>query len=566
MPIPRLRGSPALQVCVAVAVAAVAALAAAPAASAHATLVSSAPANDEVLARAPAKVVLRFNEAVETAFGSVRVYDGAARRVDDGGTTRPRPREVEVRVRSGLPRGTYTVAWRVVSADSHPVSGAFVFHVGKPGAGAGGVASQVLEEQAGSRVVDRTFDVARFLNFALILLCIGGAVALVLVFRAEVPFVRRPLWLTLAAAGLLLALASVAGIGLEAAKASGLGLDAAFRTSLIGDVLETRFGRVWLVRVVLALALTAVAALALWRPGRRERALALGACALGVAIGITPALSGHARVAGTLAVASDWVHVVAASAWIGGLAMLLLALWRARGERWPLAARAVPRFSALAVVSVAALLLAGVVNGFLEIRSWAGLWETTYGQLLLVKVALVLPVLALGAFNNRFSVPRLRAGIASALERRRFLRATALELSLAVAIVGVTAVLVAEPPAKAQLAAQAGPVSRDAFVHPFQINLVVDPARTGPNEIHVYLLNHLTGQPARVDEVRIGASLPAAGVGPLRLKAVPAGPGHVVIPAATFPLAGLWTLRLDIRRGDFDQRSTTVTIPIRKDT
>jgi copper transport protein len=185
---------------------------------------------------------------------------------------------------------------------------------------------------------------------------------------------------------------------------------------------------------------------------------------------------------------------------------------------------------------------------------------------LLVKVALVLPVLALGAFNNRFSVPRLRAGIASAVERRRFLRATAAELALVVCIVGVTAVLVAEPPAKAQIVAQAGPVSQEALVGPFHLELVVDPARTGTNEIHLYLLDHSTGQPAQVDEVRVAASLPAAGVGPLRLQAVPAGPGHAVVPAATFPLVGDWRLRVDVRKGEFDQWSSTVTIPIRKDT
>ena len=214
-----------LRVCVAVTVAVVAALAAASSAWAHAALVSSTPANDEVLARAPARVVLRFSEPVETAFGSVRVYDGAARRVDDGGTTRPQPREVAVGLRSGLPRGTYTVAWRVVSADSHPVSGAFVFHVGKPGAGAAGVASQVLDDQGGSRAVDRSFDVVRFLNFAFILLCVGGAGVLAL--RAESArraTVRRPLWAALAVtARVLLAVVSVAGIGLEGAKASGLG-------------------------------------------------------------------------------------------------------------------------------------------------------------------------------------------------------------------------------------------------------------------------------------------------------------------------------------------------------
>ena len=550
---------------VAVVAGSIAALFSAPAALAHARLDSSTPSNDEVVRRAPKQVVVNFSEPVETAFGSVRVYDGAARRVDDRRTTRPAPDSVAVGLRSDLPRGTYTVAWRVVSADSHPVSGAFVFHVGKPGAGAGGVVSQVLDEQAGSRAVDRTFWLVRFLSLALILLSVGGAIALALVLPGVPIGVRRPLWIVLAVSAFVLALLSLAGIGLQGAQASGLGLDAAARPSLIGDVLDTRFGEAWLLRAVLAASVALVAGLAAWRLSRHDRALAWVAGALGVVIAATPAISGHARVDGRVAVASDWMHVLAGAAWAGGLTFLLLALWRARGDRWALGARAVPRFSTVAVVSIAALLTAGVVNGFLEVRSWSGLWETTYGQLLLVKVALVLPVLALGAFNNRFSVPRLRAGIASALERRRFLVSTGIELGLAVVIVGVTAALVAEPPAKAQLAAQAGPVSRDAFVHPYQINVVVDPARTGPNELHVYVLNHLTGQPAKVAEIRVSASLPAAGIGPLRLQAVPAGPGHAVVPRVTFPLAGAWTLRLDIRRGEFDQKSTQVIFPIRKD-
>ena len=549
---------------VALAAGLIAALVSTPSAFAHARLDSSTPSNDEVIRRAPQQVVLNFDEPVETAFGSIRVYDGSARRVDEGGTTRPDTKAVAVDLPSDLPRGTYTVAWRIVSADSHPVSGAFVFHIGKPGVGASGVVGQVLDEQAGSQLVDRAFWVVRFLSLTLILLSVGGAIALALVLVREPMQVRRPLWIVLAVGTFVLALLSLAGIGLQGAQASGLGLDAAFRPSLIGDVLDTRFGHAWLLRAILALLLAILAALAVWRPRRSGRLQAMVACGLGVLIAATPSVSGHARVQGGIAVASDWVHVLGASAWAGGLAFLLLALWRARGDRWELASSAVPRFSALAVASIAALLTAGVVNGFLEVRSWS-LWETTYGRLLLVKVALVLPVLALGAFNNRFSVPQLRGGIASAPERRRFLVSTGIELGLAVLIVGVTAALVAEPPAKAQLGAQAGPVSRDAFVHPYEVNVVVDPARTGPNEIHVYVLNHLTGQTAKVAEIRLGASLPAAGIGPLRLQAVPAGPGHVVVPRATFPLAGAWTLRLDIRRGEFDQKSTQVIVPIRKD-
>ena len=115
-------------------------------------------------------------------------------------------------------------------------------------------------------------------------------------------------------------------------------------------------------------------------------------------------------------------------------------------------------------------------------------------------------------------------------------------------------------------AAAAGPVSRDTRIGPFDLNFVVDPARTGTNEIHLYLLNRSTGQPVNVDETRVSASLPAAGIGPLRFTATPAGPGHAIVTAASFPLAGTWRLLVEVRKGDFDQWSTTLTIPIRKDT
>ena len=461
----------------AVAAGSIAALVIAPSALAHARLDSSTPSNDQVLRRAPQQVLLRFSEPVETAFGSVRVIDGAARRVDDARTTRPDPTAVAVGLPSDLGPGTYTVAWRVVPADSHPVSGAFVFHIGKPGAGAAGVVGQVADEQAGSQTAERAFWLVRFLSLTLILLCVGGATALACVLAGASVAVRRSLWILLVFLASGLAVLSLAGIGLQGAQASGLGIDAVLRRSLIGDVLDTRFGHAWLLRAALAVLLASVAVIAARRMERGDASLAAVALGLGVLIAATPAVSGHARVEGGVALASDWVHVVAASVWAGGLAFLLIALWRAQGEeRWQFTAKAVPRFSALAVVSIATLLTAGVINGFLEVGSWRGLWETTYGQLLLVKVALVLPVLALGAFNNRVSVPRLRAKIASALERRRFLVSVAVELALAVVIVGVTAALVAEPPAKTQLSVETGSVSRDVFVRPYQADAKAAPA------------------------------------------------------------------------------------------
>ena len=120
-------------------------LAMVPVAGAHARLITTEPANDAVLEQSPRSVLLRFDEPVETAFGAIRVYDARARRVDSGDVERPSDREARISVDRRLARGTYTATWRAVSADGHPVSGAFVFHVGAPGANPAGVAAQVLE-------------------------------------------------------------------------------------------------------------------------------------------------------------------------------------------------------------------------------------------------------------------------------------------------------------------------------------------------------------------------------------------------------------------------------------
>ena len=236
----------------------------APGAVAHTRLTATTPANDAVLGTSPALVTLRFSEPVETAFGSVRVYDGEARRVDDGRTIRPSPDELAVGVDRELPKGTYTVAWRVVSADAHPIHGAFVFHVGRPGVDAGGVADELLDADAGSRAVSWSFGVVRFLGFAFILLTAGGGAALAIWVpeRDDVATARRRLWLTVAGASLALATVTLAAIGLQGASAAGQGLHGAVRWSLVQDVVETRFGEVALARVVLAAAIAVLAVVA----------------------------------------------------------------------------------------------------------------------------------------------------------------------------------------------------------------------------------------------------------------------------------------------------------------
>jgi copper transport protein len=585
----------------------VATLALAPAALAHSTLLETEPARDSIVQHSPKRVLLRFDEPVETALGSITVYDGEGERVDAGKILRPEPESVAVAINRELERGTYTVAWRVISADSDPIKGAWVFHVKEPGAQPGGIAAQVLED---TPFVTSVFYLGgRFLDFALMLACVGGVVALAFALQSASEPVRRRLFGVVAGLAGALALVSLVELGLQSAAAEGTSLGEGFRWEAISSVVDTRFGHFAMLRAGLTAALCLVALVARAKcsqpeaPSRFRRARSVtggrasradaetgsvaGAAShgaglssataveqrniqrgraanwpipvllgLAVALVFTPGLSGHASVIGTGSVIADAAHVQAASVWTGGLAFLVLGLVLTRPGRWELAATSVPRFSTTAVVSVAILITAGVINGYLQVRAWRGLWETEYGILLLVKVGLVLPLVAMGAYNNRFAVPRLRAQIASSGERGRFLRFAGAELAIMIAIVGVTAALVNAPPARTEIEMHEASET-ELELGPFMAHMEIDPGMVGRNRIHLMFEK---GRPA---EVNVSARLEERDIGPLRYRARRGmEPGAYVVRRANLAPGGEWELRVDARRGEFDLYSDTVHISI----
>jgi copper transport protein len=223
------------------------------------------------------------------------------------------------------------------------------------------------------------------------------------------------------------------------------------------------------------------------------------------------------------------------------------------------------------------LIAAGTVRGYEEVRGWSGLWETTYGLLLLAKIALVLPLLALGAYNNRYAVPRLKEGIASVLERRRFLRAAGVELGIMVAIVAVTAVLVNAEPARTEMGMEMeeeaahteSPTESTGGHEAFQgmvmlgdseVMVMVDPAMPGENMIRLTFTTPLEN----VTRVSASASLPSQNIGPLAFEAEPdpAEPGTYVIENASLSIAGEWELRIEALQGEFDLLTETIAVPI----
>jgi copper transport protein len=552
------------------------ALAVVPAAAAHAVLIGTEPGNDATVQESPSRVLLRFNEPVETALGSLAVYDGRGERVDAGAISQPTRREVVVAVDEELARGTYTVAWRVVSADSDPISGAFVFHVQAPGSHPRGVAEEVVAETP--LLVDVLFTGGRFFEFLFLLLCAGGVAALVYALRSADERVHRRLYGLLAACAGALAFFALLGIPLQGAAARASGLGDAFRPNAVADVLGTRYGKVEVLRFLLALGLAGAALYLRRSAGRARETGNAAAAALAVGLVLTPPFAGHAITAGTVAIVADVAHVLAAAAWVGGLGFVVVALWLALEERWPLATRSVPRFSTMAVVAVVLLLVAGTINGYLQIRSWRGLWETQYGLLLLAKIALVVPLLGLGAFNNRFVVPRLRAGVAQPRERRRFMRTAGVELAVMVSIIAVTAVLVNESPARSEMEMEhaaaeelhgaggsavphGGPASEPVDFGQFGAVLAVEPGRAGPNTIRLEL-DHADPDFPELDEVTFSASLPDREIGPLQFEARQPEHGVWRVANADLAIPGAWEVRVEARRGEFDLFTDIVSVPI----
>jgi len=544
-------------------VAAIAALVAVPAASAHSVLIATEPGTGAVVETSPSQVLLRFDEPVEAALGSVRVFNANGERVDDDEVQKPSPEEVATGLDRDLADGTYTVAWRLISADSDPISGAFVFHVGAPGAEPGGIGAEVLGSTPA--LTNVAYTAGRFFEFIFLLLCAGGIASLIYALRSADARLHRRLYGLLAWFAGALFVFALLGLPFQGAAAAGSGLGEAFSWDVVSSVADTRYGKVELVRAGLALALLGLALFLRGATGRSREPAQVGAALLAAGLVLTPSFGGHASVSGNLALVADMAHVLAAAAWVGGLAFVVLGLAFALEERWPLATRSVPRFSMMAVVSVGLLIVAGTTNGYLQVRSWSGLWETRYGLLLLAKIALILPLLGLGAYNNRYAVPRLRAGVAQPRERRRFLQAAGVEIAIMVTIVAVTAVLVNSAPAK-DVVMEHGDVTAEVdFGKELKAHVRVEPGTIGINEIHLMFESGVEETEApEFEEVVVSASLPSQEIGPLRYEAETEGHAGYVVTDASFGLVGEWQLRIEARRGEFELLTGTTTIPIDK--
>ncbi|MGI5245193.1 copper resistance CopC/CopD family protein [Dactylosporangium sp. CA-139066] len=567
-------------------------------ASAHATLEQTAPVAGTVLDQLPGEVTLTFSEQVRMVADKIRVTGPDGNRADSGKPT-VRDTELVIPLKPGGPKGTYLVSYRIISADSHPVSGGYSFSYGQPSAvpNADDAGSSVQT----NTVVKDAMSVARFLGFAGLVLLIGPALVLFALWPRRLS-ARDPGRLAQAGAGLL-AVSTLLELYLQIPYTAGTTLfdvsgDAA------REVMGTPFGAAHLVRLGVV-----IAAALLLRPlvaGRASKIDQTLLVILGiVGLGTWP-ISGHpsASPVPTLTVVADVAHLAAMSIWLGGLVMLFGFLLRRANARELTAI--VPVWSGWALFAITVLVLAGTAQALVEIGTIDALTGTTYGQLVIAKVLLLAVVVAVAAYSRRITSRRFTpvqvpaavgAGsggylepddtaedgeapeeeadrdedeaveepppVASDGDRKRLRTAVMIEVAIAVVVLALTSVLVQTSPARGgQSDTPPGPFDTTVSSDLLKLQIDISPGQVGLNAIHLYALKPDGVQPQTVVEWKVTAALPSKGIEPITVPTLAIGDDHAVGQVTLNP-AGTWEFKFTARVDDLNQSTFTVQVPVK---
>ena len=390
------------------------------------------PLEGATLGDTPTIVRLSFSEKPEASLSLIRVLDvgGTAYQVGSPQPVPGDPLALSVPVKP-LARGIYIVNWRIISAvDGHATTGAYAFGV--------------QMSPVGARATSITYPPASIFELLSRWTFIAGVVLLVGALSATIAGFGGRRDLNLASGGWVLAMIGVLTLLEAQRRTAGVSLTVLFGAA-VGRALLWRAAAIGAAGVALALSRGARPA---WTTLRRFATAGAAFAAL-AAIAVHVA-AGHAA-AGSAAfrsgIVAQWAHFVAAAVWTGGLAALLLGIRGAPSDR---KAAAVRRFSSVAAITLLLVAATGVTRTIDELTSWRDLIATVYGRVVVVKMALIAMIAALGAVNRWRSVP------AAATDLRSLRRAANGELVLMAAALAAAAALGTLPPSAAVQAA--GPV------------------------------------------------------------------------------------------------------------
>ncbi len=545
-------------------------------AQAHATLLQTEPPSASQLDDAPNKVLLAFNERVETIFNSIQVFDQDGRRVDAGdaqvvgdGDT------LEIGLKN-LGQGQYTVRWRVNSLDGHQVQGYFGFGVNSPPPAEAAMNKLSVPQQ--SVTLKFSLLLVKWAGLVGMITWLGGVSFWIVIFGPSIPTgwegmagqraliqaaIQRTCRILWTAASLFFVAQILALIG-QGMTFADIPLMSALSPKTIQTVLiGTSYGHWWSLRMIAALGLLGLCA---WRmrasvmirtgesPVKQEGVpFALGAGSLGSLMLLTIPMSGHAQAvthAVPIAVGSDWVHMAATAIWIGGLVFLAAVVLIVDGgadDNNALVSGLVLRFSRIARICVLALLVTGVYAAWLHIPSWRALVSTDYGRVLLIKLILVGVILLIAAVNWRRVLPAL-TDFSRQVEifhkwTKRFRTLVSTEAFLGIAVLASVALLTSLPPAVA--VANVGPVAMSKQNQDLTVNLNLDSTRVGT--VHTSVILRDSSGRTITDAERVTLYLRMLdmdmGLETIEAQPTPSGAFQADIP---FSMAGRWLVSVEV--------------------
>ena len=490
-------------------------------ASAHAILETSSPAPSALLASSPKEIRLDFDEQVEATLGDIRIYDSEQREVSKSNTVRSASDASVVTAEiPTLKNGVYVVVWRVVSADGHPVTGAFPFEIGTKSTGtSAALLEEVLNRTETTSPLGNPMSTLRLLGFLGLILLIG-CVSLLwhspLLGNARV---RK----TLRYSSVSIAVSSLGLLLMQGPYTAGKSWGSLFDSFLIGEVMQTRLGLALFIRAICAFSWGVLALTASASVSRRWR---IGVIATAVVTIATYATSGH-QSAGTLPgifIPLDMIHLAAISTWVGALLALAVVSKDNNVEN------EAKRFSQMATWSMPVVVVTGVVQGLHLLGGISTINETTFGKLLLLKTLLVGGVVV---FGSKARTKLQLSGFSSIAKIIRW------ESTLVVLVLAVTSLMVAQSPN----AKPATPFSFSATK--VQNNIVAElsvvPALVGTAEVHV-ILTPPGGSLTPAKSVTVQFDLPSRGIPAIPVSMTEIGPNHW-IGIVQFPFSGAWNMK-----------------------
>ncbi|MFE4240355.1 copper resistance protein CopC [Peribacillus butanolivorans] len=448
-------------------------------ASGHASVISSNPSPNEAMDTLPEKISIQFSENIQPAFHSIEVFsqDGDKIQIQDSTISEQSEKILEAKWKGTIDEGIYNIKWRVVSSDGHPIEGTIPFQFGD----SAGLSDQDNSEMNAGfpNSINVFLQSLQYISFAALTGILFFQLSLMKDSRLFEASRRARLYLWLSYAGL--AFSIFFSLPLKVTIDAGVGWTDAFNVSYIKEVLNaTNFGAIWIVEILILLFLFLVIYFML--ENSLNKSLPFLSFIIIASLMVCKASIGHTAAVPNqvLAVLMDFLHLLSMALWLGGIMALLVILPgladRQTEDKKTFYWSIIQRFSRWAFLFVIILIVSGIYSSLQHVPTIHSLLKTTYGQLLLAKVGLMLVMIVLGAFH--------------------FFRGKKKEKKLGYSVgiefgVGIVVLLVAALLTNVQTAMSSpGPIEKTLMTaENNEVTLMVTPNEVGDNRIQVNISN-----------------------------------------------------------------------------